>query len=177
MSKAKKEFLIKLSLFFSLAALLFALFFAPNALAIRKMMNDVKNDKKNSLEISERKNDLESLKEKLSLNEEYIKKMQERLISEDNLENIAVVLENLAESISVKQEISSLRQPQTAVPGAVYFKNIARGKFNDVMKYMKGVENLKYISEIDSCSFSKSLNGEIKAEIILVVPIYKDNIN
>lgn len=176
MNKAKKEFLISLSLLSFSAVLLFSIFFIPNALSIRKIVRNMDDRKRISSEIIERKNDLDSLKESLSSSDAHIKKIQERLITEDNLENIVIALEKLAESVTVKQEIL-LKQPQAAAAGTVYFKNIITGNFENVMRYAKGAENLKYIAEINSCNFSKILSGEIKAEITLAVPVYKNNSN
>jgi len=165
----KKIFIIILS-FAIIIAVCFIFFLMPSALKVKNTLSHLQAQQIFLEEISKRSNDLNSFKERWGQNGKKLKKIDGILVKKDEMVDLVMILEALSDKLSIKQEVSVARQLEDS--NDIMLKNSLSGDFGALMKYIKGVENLKYIVEVSSCRFSKQ-EDDIKAELMLRIPIYK----
>lgn len=170
MNKEKKDFLKFLFIFSALALASFGILFIPNALSAREALTSLKNEKTFLEDIEKYKKQLDLLREKLDFGNADIKSINERLVSYDDLINVLVLLDDLSEKNSVSHDISLIKQSQNNQTAA--FKNVIKGDFPNILRYIKGIENLKYVIKIENCAIFRDAGGQTKAEMILDIPIY-----
>lgn len=148
------------------ASFVFCLF--PSALAVRNTLFRISGQKIFLEKIESRRDALDSIKNNWENNNEKLRIINERIAGNEEVIDLVMILENLAERVKIGQEMSIVRQEEQGE--SVLLKNSISGDFTNLMQYIKGVENAKYPIDIESCLISKQ-GGQEKAELLLKIPI------
>ncbi len=168
-NQEKKIFILAVVGSIMAVAFTFSAFFIPSIQTLKRASERSEERRLFMEKIDNYNNSLTNLKKGLIDNEEDIKKIKEKLLSGDEIIRVIVLLENLSDQVNVNQEISISRQAEDKV----VLKNSINGKFNNIVQYVDGVENLAYVVEVEETTFLATKNDDVsKAEIILNVPIY-----
>lgn len=140
----------------------------PSALAARDALSQISGQKIFLEKIENRKDAIESIKNNWENNNEKLRIINERIAGNEEVIDLVMILENLAERVEVGQEMSIVRQEEQGE--SVLLKNSISGDFTNLMRYIKGIENVKYPVDIESCLISEK-GGQKKAELLLKIPI------
>lgn len=148
--------------------------FLPLANSVSGALSELKTQENFLSEIDRHQRQLSSLKDNWTRNQEGLKIISERIISEDKIVEAVILMEDLSERIGVDQDVSVLQSPKGgAGSDSIFLKDSVSGEFKNIAQYIQGIENLKYLIEVDSCDLIAEKDF-IKAEFILKIPVYKE---
>lgn len=170
MRNLRHKFFITVLVSSAAIAACFILILIPAEIALKEAFLESQSQGNFLESIGKRGENLDYIKKEWEDSDKKLKRIDERIVADDEMVDLVMLLENLAENFSCEQEMSVLRQEGSSE--AILLKNNISGDFNSMMRYVKSVENAKYLIEIDECSFSKK-SGKISGELLLRVPVYK----
>jgi len=139
----------------------------------------VEEEKNLSLEIVNKKKEMEQLKlrgeqigEIRGIYQEWQEKTEtilESIVRRSELSDYVVEIKDLADKNNIDLEMDVSAKDKEKINddfSYTYYKIKAAGSFNDIMKFLACIENLKYYSETENISFTMGDEAKTRSEVL-----------